>query len=156
MVQEYSERLYERAARRYRELSAEHGAQAVKLSDWKNRMRRDWHQIKITDVQLEAADRRQIHVGDPLTVSARVQLGPFEPGEVSVQVYYGEDHENTIRQPAVLPLSVAAKPGNSDEGYLYRGTIPSKESGAYGFSVRVVPTHPSMTQDHELRLITWA
>ncbi|MBV9128382.1 MAG: alpha-glucan family phosphorylase, partial [Verrucomicrobia bacterium] len=156
MVKEYSERLYESAARRYRELSAEHGAQAVKLSEWKNRMRRDWHQIRISDVQLEAANRLQIHVGDALAVSARVHLGPFDPSEVSVQVYYGEEAENTISQPNVLPLSVVEKPETSGGSYLYRGNVPSRESGAYGFSVRVVPTHPSLTQDHELRLITWA
>ena len=40
--------------------------------------------------------------------------------------------------------------------YRYRGAIPSTESGAYGFSVRVVPTHPLLTQEHELRLIAWA
>ncbi len=156
MVKEYNERLYESAARRYRELSAEHGAQAKKLSEWKNRMRRDWHQIKIFDVQLEAADRSNIHVGDDLEVSARVHLGPFEPSEVIVQVYYGEDDENTIRHPAALPMTVAAKPEGPGGVYSYRGRIPSKESGAYGFSVRVVPTHPSLSQEHELRLITWA
>ena len=40
--------------------------------------------------------------------------------------------------------------------HLYRGSIPAPESGAYGFNVRVIPTHPNLTQAHELRLITWA
>jgi hypothetical protein len=32
--------------------------------------------------------------------------------------------------------------------------LPATESGTYGFSVRVVPTHPCLMQAHELRLIT--
>jgi hypothetical protein len=40
--------------------------------------------------------------------------------------------------------------------YRFAGTIPAKESGSYGLSVRVVPTHPNLFQEHELRLITWA
>jgi hypothetical protein len=34
--------------------------------------------------------------------------------------------------------------------------VPATESGTYGFSVRVVPTHPYLMQAHELRLITWS
>jgi hypothetical protein len=34
--------------------------------------------------------------------------------------------------------------------------IPASESGSYGFNVRVIPTHPNLVQEHELRLITWA
>jgi hypothetical protein len=34
--------------------------------------------------------------------------------------------------------------------------VPASESGAYGFSVRVVPIHPNLMQAHELRLIAWS
>ena len=44
--------------------------------------------------------------------------------------------------------------GNGD--YIYQGSVPTTESGTYGFSVRVVPTHPGLMQAHELRLITWS
>jgi starch phosphorylase len=45
---------------------------------------------------------------------------------------------------------------NGDGSYLYQGSVPASESGAYGFSVRVVPTHPNLMQAHELRLIAWS
>jgi hypothetical protein len=40
--------------------------------------------------------------------------------------------------------------------YLYHGSIKAAESGSYGLSVRIIPTHPHLTQAHELRLISWA
>jgi hypothetical protein len=40
--------------------------------------------------------------------------------------------------------------------YIYQGSVPATESGTYGFSVRVVPTHLGLMQAHELRLITWS
>ena len=40
--------------------------------------------------------------------------------------------------------------------YHLSGIVPATESGTYGFSVRVVPTHPRLMQAHELRLITWS
>lgn len=156
MVKEYHERLYERAADHYRTLSAKGGARAVELSRWKDRMRRDWNQVRVSEVALEHPERQNILVGDAVGVSARVALGPIDPGEVLVQVYYGPTRgENEIAAPTILVLKDFEKlpePGC----YRYRGTIPSTESGAYGFSVRVVPIHPLLTQDHELRLIAWA
>jgi hypothetical protein len=48
--------------------------------------------------------------------------------------------------------------GNADGNgnYIYHGSVPATESGTYGFSVRVVPTHSCLMQAHELRLITWS
>ena len=155
MVKEYSERLYEPAAEAYHALHADSGAAAVELSLWKNKMRRDWPQVRIRDVQLEHPDRVNIQVGDPLEVSARVDLGAIDPSEVRVQAYYGKSHENSIVQPSVLELTKTEKLEQAGS-YLFRGSIPSSESGAYGFSVRVVPTHRNLTQEHELRLISWA
>ncbi len=155
MVKEYYERLYVNAARAYRALQANKGKQAVELSEWKNKIRRDWPQIRITDVQLDHTDRLNIQVGDKLAVRATVDLGAIDPSEVNVQAYYGENHENAIAKPTILTMSHVEKTAKAG-CYLYRGTIPSSESGAYGFSVRVVPTHPNLNQEHELRLITWA
>ena len=155
MVKEYQERLYDTAAHAYRELSANSGKAAAALSEWKNKMRREWPQIRIRDVQLEHADRTRIQVGDKLSLRATVDLGAVDPNEVSVQAYYGENRENAIVRPTVLVLNQFEKTDRAGS-YLYKGVIPSQESGAFGFSVRVVPTHPNMTQEHELRLITWA
>jgi hypothetical protein len=46
--------------------------------------------------------------------------------------------------------------GMGNGNYLYQGSIPATESGTYGFSVRVLPTHSCLMQAHELRLITWS
>ena len=146
MVTEYNERLYEPAAKAYHVLNADTGKQAVELSDWKNKMRRDWPQIRIGDVQLDHADRTNIQVGDRVGVQAQVHLGPTTPAEVKVQVYYGENRENSISQPTILELTSVETVDKSGV-FLYKGAIPSTESGAFGLSVRVVPTHPNLTRN---------
>ena len=155
MVKEYHQRLYSPAAKAYHILNADKGKQAVELSVWKNKMRRDWSQIRIGGVTLDHDDRTNIQVGDRVGVQAHVFLGPTTPAEVKVQAYYGENQENAITQPAVLELTSYEKVDGSG-AFLYKGEIPSTESGAFGLSVRVVPTHPNLTQEHELRLINWA
>lgn len=154
MVKEYAERLYEPAAKAHTTLSADGGKRALDLSRWKDSIRKAWPEIRITDVTMANGPTAQIAVGDTVEVSAVVQLGAIAPEYVTVQAYFGEADNNEIFAPSMEPLSQVQK---LDHGrYLYRGSIPARESGSYGLSVRVIPTHPNLTQDHELRLIAWA
>ena len=92
MVKEYQERLYDTAAKAYHALSADSGKAAAALSEWKNnRMRRDWPQIRIRDVQLAHADRHSHPGRRQAGAPARRSISAgWNPSEVSVQAYYGE------------------------------------------------------------------
>ena len=69
--------------------------------------------------------------------------------------YHGEIDNGDIRNPMATILNQGNQ-ADGDGNYVYQGSVPATESGTYGFSVRVVPTHPCLMQAHELRLITWS
>ena len=154
MVQEYSELMYEPAAAAAARLGVNGAAKAREVSAWKKQIRQLWGQVKVNSVNIVNPDQVNVLVGDSLTVEARVHLGELSPEFVRVQVYVGETVDNQIERPLAVDLTESKKDANGN--HLYRGTIQAPESGAYGFNVRVIPTHPSLTQAHELRLITWA
>src|SRR3954453_12048149 len=154
MVKEYTERLYIPAAQAHRRLVDNNCAAAGDLSRWKAQMRKQWPEVRIEDVQVGNTDRQSIPVGDALHVRAAVHLGPVDPQHVRVEAYHGEANNGSIKNPSVTTLSQVNQ--NGDGTYLYGGSVPANESGAYGFSIRVVPTHPHLQQNHELRLITWS
>ncbi|MCX6969160.1 MAG: alpha-glucan family phosphorylase [Verrucomicrobia bacterium] len=160
MVSEYNERLYEPSASAFAALSAKHCSNAVALSKWKAEIRAQWAQVRVLDYQIayqipDGKTAREIFfVGEQMTVSANVHLGPVKPDNVRVQAYYGLVDKNRIKDAAFTDL--AMEKNTSDGNYLFSGRIPASESGSYGLNVRVIPTHPHLTQDHELRLITWA
>jgi starch phosphorylase len=154
MVKEYTERLYIPAAKSHAEFARENSGGAMELSRWKTQMRKDWPQVRIYDVQVSNIDRQSILVGESLQVSARVHLGAVDPKHVRVEAYHGEAENGGIKNPAVAILNESGQ--NGDGSYVYNGTVPASESGAYGFSIRVLPTHPHLMQAHELRLITWS
>jgi len=155
MVKEYAERLYEPAARAHIELAANGCAKGTALSQWKDKMRADWPAVRIGEVQVTNADLGKILVGDSLEISAKVHLGTIDPKFVQVQAYVGESKDGKICKPVTRDLTNTEKLATSGD-YLFKGTISAPESGTYGFNVRVIPTHPNLTQAHELRLITWA
>jgi len=154
MVKEYTERLYLPSAKSHENFSQNGCEPATHLSQWKTRMRKDWPQVRIHDVQVGNKDRQNISVGEPLQLSAHVFLGGVDPSHVRVEAYYGEADNGGIKNPSVSVLNASGQ--NGDGSYLYQGSVPASESGAYGFSVRVVPTHPNLMQAHELRLIAWS
>jgi len=154
MVKEYTERLYIPAARSHENFAQNGCEPATQLSQWKARMRKDWPQVRIHDVQVGNKDRQNILVGESLQVSAHVYLGDVDPNHVRVEAYHGEADNGGIKNPSVSVLNASGR--NGDGSYLYQGSVPASESGAYGFSVRVVPTHPHLMQSHELRLIAWS
>lgn len=155
MVKEYAERLYTPAAAAFREFAQHDCKAAVELSRWKAQIRKDWQQVQIYDVQIENSDRHNILVGQTLDLTAKLHLGPVDPQHVRVEAYHGEVEIDGVRNPQITPLERVQH--NSGNGHhLYRGSVPASESGTYGFSVRVVPTHPHLMQEHELRLITWS
>jgi glycogen phosphorylase len=155
MVKEYTERLYIPAARSYEDFSRDGCGAATQLSQWKTQMRRDWPQVQIFDVQIGNKDRKNISVGESLQISARVHLGALDPNHVRVEAYHGEVNNGDIRNPMATVLNQTSQ-ADGDGNYIYQGSVPASESGTYGFSVRVVPTHSHLMQAHELRLITWS
>src|SRR5438477_2219028 len=72
MVKEYAERLYIPAAKSHADFSSDECAAAMQLSQWKTKMRKDWPQVRISDVQISNKDRHNIPVGESLQVSARI------------------------------------------------------------------------------------
>ena len=155
MVKEYTERLYITAAKSHENFSCDGCASAAQLSQWKAQMRKDWPQVRISDVQVGNKDRQNILVGESLQISAHVHLGGVDPNHVRVEAYHGEAANGDIRNPSATIL-VQTRRVDGDGDYLYQGSVPASETGTYGFSVRVVPTHAHLMQAHELRLITWS
>ena len=127
----------------------------MELAKWKHATRVDWPHIWIESVETSQAGRASMFVGDKLEIIARVFLGPVDPTHVRVQAYVGESDNGSLRNPYTVDLASVEKGGDNGV-YRFSGMIPATESGSYGFNVRVIPTHPNLVQEHELRLITWA
>src|ERR1700756_1156279 len=117
MVKEYTERLYIPAARSHEDFARDNSAGATELSQWKSKMRKDWPQVRIQDVQVANKDRQNILVGESLQVSAHVFLGGVDPNHVRVEAYYGEADNGGIKNPSVSILNPSGQ--NGDGSYIY-------------------------------------
>lgn len=155
MLKEYSKRMYQPAAAAFARLRENRYRAAVGLADWKHGIRTEWNKIRIESVTTSPPVSGPLKVGDQLEVAARIALGPVRPVDIRVQTYVGETENESMRNAAPVDLS-EMQPAGQPGVYWFRGIVTTKESGSYGFNVRVIPAHRDLLHDHELRLITWA
>jgi starch phosphorylase len=151
MVEEYTERCYMPSHRRAERLCANQLKGARELAAWRQRMASQWNQIRIEGVD---APSGELKVGADLPVKVRVDLGPFTPDDVEVQLCHGVlDAMGEIADPRATPL----RPDGVHNGsvVLYSGSLPCRASGQFGFTVRVLPRHPNLPHLFEPGLVTW-
>jgi len=154
MVHDYTELFYLPAHAGQLELGADSATRAKAVAHWLERVRQEWPQVRIEAV--DGAPALELRVGATTRVSARVSLGALTPEDVQVQLYLGRlDPTGEIADAQAIPMNPA---GRDERGrHLFEATaVPCCRSGLHGYTVRVLPHHPDLTQRFLPGLITWA
>ena len=154
MVQDYTERFYLPAAARQRQLAANEMALARELAAWKTSLQSSWTQLGIEVA--EAAPGAELQVGDEVHVRARVHLGGLKPTDVKVELYLGRVGADAeiIEADATRLQPVRA---DGEGVYLFEGSAaPCRKSGLHGYTIRVLPHHPSLNNPFLPGFIVWA
>ena len=158
MVRDYVEMMYEPMAVRADILGAENHARARALDAWKRRVTEHWEEVRIDAVESESA---VADLGTERTVEAIVSLGSLTRDDVHVQLIHGPvGHNDEIVTAALVTMEYAhpadGSPGASDARHCYVGRFSAEEAGRYGFTVRVVPSHPDLATPVEMGCVAWA
>ena len=152
MVRDYVRNLYAPAAHNARALNSDFHA-AAELAAWKKKVRASWDSVHVEHVESSGVSDAP-EVGATLTVGAFVALGDLSPDDVDVQIVHGTTTpDDVLVDESVTATSMSV--GEAYEGHRYRfdATISIETSGAFGYTVRVVPRHPSITSVAELGLV---
>jgi starch phosphorylase len=157
MVREYVSALYGPAAASSRTLSVVSGfGPARELAAWKRRVVQAWPQVRVDHVEAEAAGSS---LGSALSVHVLVALGELTQEDVTVEVVYGRpDEDDEIIQPsyATLTPEPPSPAGSGLTGLIrYLGEVPLGRPGPFGYTVRVLPRHPLLSNRAELGLVTY-
>ncbi|MCL7453393.1 MAG: alpha-glucan family phosphorylase [Anaerolineae bacterium] len=154
MVQEYTDRFYLPAAGRTRRLAAGDMDRARSLAEWKARIREGWSDVEVVDAEAEPAEG--LTVRDDVSAKAWLRLGRLAPEDITVQFYFGElDIDGEITAAEATPMEPAGPDG--ERGYLFRADdVPCRRSGRFGYTIRILPSHPDLATPYLPGLLTWA
>ncbi len=152
MVHEYFYACYQPAIKRFTALKADDSIKARELALWKKKVSDNWDTISIQNVTSNSTDT--YNVGENLEVTAFIQLGKLEPGDVTVELYAGYvDASGTLVDANPLPMKWKEK---KQDSHVFEGTIQFRRSGKIGYSLRILPAHPEPSLYNNHNLIKWA
>ncbi|WP_171013199.1 alpha-glucan family phosphorylase [Microbacterium sp. 2FI] len=155
MVQDYVTRLYVPAAEHEVALRADGFAEAKALAAFVTRVKDAWINVRVDNVDSSGIPQ-QAQAGDRLEVRAGVRLDGLSPEDVAVELAYGRTNEDDAlaADHSVYRLSPV---GDAVDGVTtFTGTLPLTVTGTFGYTVRVVPSHPQLVSPVELGLVTYA
>ncbi|MEJ7795321.1 MAG: DUF3417 domain-containing protein, partial [Nocardioides sp.] len=150
MVRDYVRQLYTPAALTGRKLNSDYTG-AAELSAWKQRVRAGWSGVRVEHVESSGVGDAP-EIGTALTVRAFVSLGELDPDDVDVQLVHGViNSEDELIASSVESLSVV----ESYQGGRHRfdGGVTLARSGAFGYTVRVVPKNDLLASPAELGVV---
>ncbi|MGQ0519771.1 MAG: alpha-glucan family phosphorylase [Actinomycetota bacterium] len=152
MVRDYVEQLYEPTARRADAIGARDSARARALAAWKQRVVKAWGDVRVHGVESDAG---VADLGMDRRVEALVSLGSLTTDDVAVQLAYGPVGPNDeLVSPTVVAMELCAGAGAGS--HRYEGRFTPEQAGRYGYTVRVVPSHPDLATAVELGCMAWA
>jgi glycogen phosphorylase len=151
MVRDYVADLYAPAAASSRLLVSSGNTAARDLAVWKSRVRQSWDEVRIEHVE---ADGAEPSLGAVLHVRVTTVLGDLSADDVSVEVVYGrigEDDELVEPSYATLTADDTAEAPQTR----FSGSVELGQPGPFGYTVRVLPSHPLLTSKADLGLVTY-
>ncbi|MDR2725231.1 MAG: alpha-glucan phosphorylase, partial [Candidatus Adiutrix sp.] len=101
------------------------------------------------------ADGGQKKVGEDMGFEAKVHLGVLKPEDVTVEVYYGPlNHMGDFTNRTTLIL----EPDKDLHGgaWLFKNTVTCRNTGKFGYTIRVLPSKKRLANPFALGLICWA
>jgi starch phosphorylase len=153
MVRDYVRRLYAPAAASSVRLAADGYAAAKQLAAWRIKVLGAWPAVNVRHVESSGVGDTP-ELGASLSLRAEVELAGLDPSDVDVQAAYGRvDETNGLHEVQCAALSYV---GDGDGLHRWEGTVPLERTGAFGYTVRVLPRHPLLATPAELGVVAVA
>jgi starch phosphorylase len=154
MVEQYSKKFYFASHEKRMTLMKNDWEKGKEFSKWKSRLYDNWNRVKFLSIS-EEEKNGDLKVGLKYPILAEVELGDLTPDDVDVQIYYGKVDEGIDGTKSFVTMTHVIKKTKSSK-YIYRGEINCKDTGQFGFTLRLLPKHSLLINQFELGLIRWA
>jgi glycogen phosphorylase len=153
MVADYVQQLYVPAAGSARAMAVDGYAPARDEASWRSHLLHNWSNVRVAHVEATGGgDTPQI--GSTLDLRAEVELPGLSTSDVEVQAAYGRvDDADGLHDVTTVPMAHEHTDGSR---HWFTATLPLNRTGAFGYTVRVLPHSGRMADPAELGVVTTA
>jgi starch phosphorylase len=149
MVWDYINNLYAPAAAAAARVSANDFAAAKQLAAWRTEVLTAWPGVRVDHV--DSLIEGDPELGGVLRLRAEVELSGLSADDVEVEAAFGTvDIEDRLSAIETVPLSLVENSDGSDNQARFEGGVPLTRTGAFGYTVRVLPKNALLASPAEL------
>jgi starch phosphorylase len=128
-------------------------APAREEAAWRSHVVLNWPTVRVAHVEATGAGDTP-EIGSTLALRAEVELPGLTPGDVEVQAAYGRvDDADGLHDVTSVPMTHEHTDGSR---HWFTATVPLERTGAFGYTVRVLPHSERMADQAELGLVSSA
>jgi len=151
MLLEYAGAFYSPALANARKLIQGECAMCRETSSYLTKLRRSWDALRIEEIV--SSSQRVLSIGDTISVQSRIFLADLTPEELGVELYFGPlSSQGEIERPRRLEMTPCGIGGKSA---LYCAQVSCDRTGQQGYTVRILPRHPSLVHPFLPGLVKW-
>ncbi|MDR0388360.1 MAG: alpha-glucan family phosphorylase [Treponema sp.] len=153
MLMDYSNNFYFPALKNYRRMTKDDYAEAKSIAAYLNKLKQAWDSLKI--VRIESNAKPVMQRGDPLLVTAYLELGGLLPDELRIELYHGSvsTHTREIVNARMTEMKAAGQEGDL---YRYHVKVECADTGWQGHTVRILPKHSALVHPYRTGFVKWA
>jgi starch phosphorylase len=120
---------------------------------WRAQVRERWGSVRVAHVEATGA-KDAPEIGSSLGLRAEVELPGLSPEDVQVQAAYGRvDDADQMHEVTTVPMEHETTEGSR---HWFTATLPLERTGAFGYTVRVLPHSAHVADPAELGLVSSA
>jgi starch phosphorylase len=153
MVRDYVRTLYVPSAGSARVMATEGYTPARQEASWRSHLVQNWSTVRVAHVEATGAGDTP-EIGTTLALRAEVELPGLTPSDVEVQAAYGRvDDSDGLHEVTTVPMEHEHTDGSR---HWFTATLPLERTGAFGYTVRVLPHSEHLADPAELGVVTSA
>lgn len=153
MWDDYQERYYGKLWERSRKLKPHNFRALNDLVEWKNRVRRAWEAIELTDLQAPDTFNRSLPLGENFQASVTLHLQDLNSSDIGIEVvFFRRISETELELIGTNELDLDHQKGALAT---YRCDITPQTAGVFEYGFRMFPKHPLLAHRQDFGLVRW-
>ncbi len=139
MVKEYTEKFYIPIGNHLKKLTENNLILLKDIRNWREKIYKNWDKVEVKSII--TPKKSEIYTGEDIEIKVEIFLNELTEEDIVVEILYGElDSDEKIMDPKTVKMEFLNKKDSNI--YIFKSSIHSEKSGAFGYQIRIIPYHP--------------
>lgn len=152
MLEDYEKQYYIPMAERYKKMIADNYAMATEITEWKNKITREWNSIELVDLNLPNRSKQIISLGKSYYGEVKLEIGEMDMQDVGVELVAAEQKDGKLIIREKHDFTPISQEGSVA---LYHIDVTADAPGLLMLAIRIYPKNELLPHRQDFALVKW-